>query len=406
MTPKVLLVDDDANLLAGLRRSLDGDDYEVHIAQGGENGLRVFQEEGPFEVTIADMRMPGLDGVEYLKQIGELNRDTVRVMLTGNVDQKTAIDAVNEGHVFRFLSKPCDPDEVDRCIRDALHHYRLLTTERELLSQTLTGCVKMVTDLLALVNPHAAAQASRIQRIAHRLARQSGCQRPWEVELAAMLFQIGWITVPDQSLFAGVRDLPPPAHISHDLVANIPRLEGVASIIEAIYAVKEQGASSVAAKNAIASKDIDSLRLAIDLDELMEKGFSPNHALEELAKVKANYNPQAMAALSDLLTQEVDARTLPMEPDELADGDIVAEDVTTFDGRLLLRSGQEISPALRRRLVTSATSLGIRTPIRILGSCRADSLNDAVLGEEALPNACELLHESLATVYDSTNSES
>ena len=62
---------------------------------------------GPFAVVVADMRMPGMDGVEFLQHVKEMSPDTVRIMLTGNADMQTAIDAVNKGNIFRFLTKPC-----------------------------------------------------------------------------------------------------------------------------------------------------------------------------------------------------------------------------------------------------------------------------------------------------------
>ena len=103
---KVLMVDDDANLLAGMRRLL-GQKFTIVTAEGGIEALGKAQNEGPFAVVVCDMRMPGMDGIEVLRRLQEAAPDTVRIMLTGNADQNTAVEAINGGRIFRFLNKPC-----------------------------------------------------------------------------------------------------------------------------------------------------------------------------------------------------------------------------------------------------------------------------------------------------------
>ena len=92
MSSKILFVDDDANLLAACRRSLRGR-FEVETALGGPQGLQLVSSSEPFAVILADMRMPGMDGIEFLRKVKDLAPDSVRMMLTGNADMDTA-----EGH--------------------------------------------------------------------------------------------------------------------------------------------------------------------------------------------------------------------------------------------------------------------------------------------------------------------
>ena len=135
MTKKILLVDDDPNILQGYQRQLRKR-FELDTVLSGREGLEAVASDGPFAVIVSDMRMPGMDGVQFLTQVRETASDTVRMMLTGNSDQQTAMDAVNEGHIFRFLTKPCNTDTFAKALEAALEQYRLITAERELLPGT------------------------------------------------------------------------------------------------------------------------------------------------------------------------------------------------------------------------------------------------------------------------------
>lgn len=141
-TQKILFVDDDPNLLAGFQRNLRKL-YMFDTATGGVEALERIKTDGPYAVIVADMQMPGMNGVELLTKVREVAPDTVRLMLTGNADQKTAVDAVNQGQVLGFLTKPCEPDMLRVTLDSALKQYSLVVVERELLEGTLSGSVKI-----------------------------------------------------------------------------------------------------------------------------------------------------------------------------------------------------------------------------------------------------------------------
>lgn len=105
MSEKILLVDDDSNILEGFRRTLSRE-FLMETALGGEQALKLVADNGPYAVVVSDMRMPGMDGIQLLIRIKSVSPDTIRIMLTGNADMETAVDAINEGSIFRFLNKP------------------------------------------------------------------------------------------------------------------------------------------------------------------------------------------------------------------------------------------------------------------------------------------------------------
>ncbi|MFH1417727.1 MAG: response regulator, partial [Planctomycetota bacterium] len=136
MSKKILCVDDDPNILNAYRRGLRRL-FEIETAEGGAEGLEAIASQGPFAVVVSDMRMPGMDGIQFLTAVKKRAPESVRIMLTGNADQQTAMDAVNEGSIFRFLTKPCPPEHLAKALTAGIEQYRLITAEKELLGKTL-----------------------------------------------------------------------------------------------------------------------------------------------------------------------------------------------------------------------------------------------------------------------------
>ena len=205
MNRRVLFVDDEPNVLHAFERQLRRQRLTVDTAVGGEAGLALLATQGPYAVVVSDMRMPGMDGVEVLTRAKDVAPDAVRIMLTGVADQQTAIDAINEGSIFRFLTKPCPANALIRALDAALRQHELVIAERELLEQTLSGAVKVLMDVLSLVNSVAFGSASRLRKIVRELASELPVDDSWQLDLAAMLSQIGCVTLPQAMLNTSTR---------------------------------------------------------------------------------------------------------------------------------------------------------------------------------------------------------
>ena len=115
----VLIVDDDMNLLRGLCRIFRQQPYELFIANSAEMAISMFQRQA-FELVVVDQQMPGLSGTEFLAWVASHFPDTVRIMLSGHADVDVMQAAINQGHVFRFLTKPCHDIELAMAIHDGL----------------------------------------------------------------------------------------------------------------------------------------------------------------------------------------------------------------------------------------------------------------------------------------------
>lgn len=120
---RVLLVDDEQGVLDGYQRLLRKE-FPMTVALGGAQGLEAIEKHGPFAVVISDMRMPGMDGAEFLATVKQRAPDTVRMLLTGYADIKAAMDAINRGSIFRFMTKPCTKEALVESIQLGIELYQ------------------------------------------------------------------------------------------------------------------------------------------------------------------------------------------------------------------------------------------------------------------------------------------
>ncbi len=152
MTDKILLVDDDPSILHGYRRSLRKR-FRMDMANGAGEALDAIEQKGPFAVVVSDMKMPGMDGLQLLSRLKEIYPDTVRIMLTGNADQKTAVDAVNEGKVLKFLTKPCSPETLAAAIDAGLSQYAQTLKHHAVIEQSAAE-VRDLSERLCIQSQH------------------------------------------------------------------------------------------------------------------------------------------------------------------------------------------------------------------------------------------------------------
>lgn len=377
MNRKVLCIDDEPNVLQAYQRGLRKL-FDVETAPGGAEGLEMIASHGPFAVVVSDMRMPEMDGVQFLASVKQKAPNSVRMMLTGNADQETAIEAVNEGNIFRFLTKPCSPEGLAKALTAGIEQYRLITAEKELLGKTLSGSIKVLNDVLSLANPTAFGHASRVRKLVSQLCKEMNVQRSWECEIAAMLSQIGCVTIPPDTLekFSHGETLlsseaemiqSHPA-IGRDLVANIPRLEGVSRIIA--YQQKCFDGSGGPADDSTAGAEIPLgariLKVALDYDAARWGGRDEIDAVTKLAGHPERYDPEVFAALRVVVGFQESLHRTEIALKELVPGMSLAEDLKTGDGMVVVAKGQEVTPMLCQRIRNFSRHRQIQEPICVL----------------------------------------
>jgi ActR/RegA family two-component response regulator len=355
---KILLVDDDSNILDAYRRSL-GREFLLETALGSEQGLKLATENGPYAVVVADMQMPEMNGIQLLTKIKALSPDTIRVMLTGNADKDTAVNAINEGNIFRFLSKPCSKEMIGKTLTAALLQYRLVTAEKQLLEQTLSGSIQVLTEVLSLVNPAAFGRAERARRYIHHVAVAMKLGNPWQYEVAAMMSQLGCVTLPPETIDAVHRGekLPPneqaqyDAHpkVAFDLLSKIPRLEPIAWMIEHQNQPLPEAALG-GSQSADMRKGAEILRLTLAYEKLIHKGSSRTDAVHTLSRQNRDCSPDFFSALITLDPNAEEGGIRKCQIDDLVPGMIIQQEVRTPDNVLLVSKGQEVTPPLLLKL--------------------------------------------------------
>lgn len=135
MSNKVLFVDDDPKVLAGIRRQLRKK-VPLETVESGRAGLEAICANGPFSVVVTDYCMPGMNGIEFLKRVRQAAPETVRMLLTGSADLDAAIQAVNQGNIYRFLTKPCSPEQLTEALDSGIKQYRHTRRERKFNQRT------------------------------------------------------------------------------------------------------------------------------------------------------------------------------------------------------------------------------------------------------------------------------
>lgn len=370
--PRVLCVDDEPFVLDGLRDTLRRS-FDVRVAGGAAEALEMLRTApDDYAIVISDMRMPEKPGDVFLREARMIAPNAVRMLLTGQADVEAAIRAVNQAQLFRFLTKPCEHDELLRACAAALGHHRLMTAERVLLEQTLRGCVEALAEVLALASPAAFGRGARLKDLAGRLAAAAGLDNSWEIEVAATLVQLGAVTLPQataEKLYSGevlaaaeetmVQRIPA---VTRRLLAKIPRLDGILAILDGCQVTPEPGDYGQINATAVGARV---LRIAMDYDELESRGATEAVALGGLAS-RGIYDRQLLEAFAKVVGVGGRAPVVrEISVAQLAEGMVIADDVRNLGGHLLVARGQTVTDQLIDRL-TYMTGDAVRQPILIV----------------------------------------
>jgi CheY-like chemotaxis protein len=375
MSERILFVDDEPNVLEGIRRTLRKQG-ELHTAVSGTEGLRLLSEAGPFALVVSDMRMPIMNGVQFLAKVREQAPDTVRMILSGQADLEATIAAVNEGQIYRFLSKPCPADQLLGAVEDGLKQYRLLTAERVLLEQTLNGAVQMLIELLGMVSPAASSRAGRLRRHVVELATALALPERWQWGLAALVSQIGCVALPkellskveaDQVLSEDEKCLyESHPDVAGKLLAAIPRLEDVAAIVTAQFS-DVNWATQPADVCQWDTRSVGQLllRTAFEFDRLTARGVNREAAVVALRARKPGFPQFVIKALPTLSHTSPERIVREVRLKDLAIGMILDQDLVSPKGIRLVPMGQEVTRTLIVRLASIAGGVGVTEPFRV-----------------------------------------
>ncbi len=369
---RVLLVDDEPQLLEGLRRQLRKR-FEIEIAVGPLEAIEKISSSSPFAVVVSDMRMPIMSGVELLDRCKEITPDSTRIMLTGNSDQTTVVEAINRGSVFRFLNKPCDSVDLARAIDEGIAHHRLKTLERDVMVRTVSGSIGLLTDLIGLLQPMLARRSNRIRTLVVQLIEKIPSKNDWEIRIASNLCEIGCMAI-DPEIIGKISnsvtlardeqaEFRRHAEIGKKLIAKIPRLEGVAEMVGNQFSSFESIQRSTERELELAMGS-NILKIASDFEQARTGARSVQDSIKAITAMSKSYSPVVYSAFLEVMKRTEEIRMLKVT--ELENGMIIEEDIHSMRGDLLVAKGQTVVCSLRERLLMFAqSSQQVREPFRV-----------------------------------------
>ncbi|MCK5076594.1 MAG: hypothetical protein KAR38_09470, partial [Calditrichia bacterium] len=320
------------------------------------------------------------NGVQLLSKIKDLSPDTIRIMLSGHADFNTTIEAVNEGNIFRFLTKPCPPQHLKKALQDGIKQYHLIKAEQELLNKTLKGSIKILIEILSMIDEKSFSRSLKLKNYIRELANTKVISDIWDIEIAALLYPIGQVTIPTEVINKYrkneklndvekkmVERIP---QLGYELLRKIPRLENVANSV--LYSVKNFDGSGFPGGN-IKGLNIPLgariIKILNDLILLTEKEKSKEKIIDKLHKRIGLYDPSLLSViLSNVSILEMQDSKLIKKPraiglNELQAGQVLMDSIETDSGQLLIMAGQEISETILLRIKNWSKLKKIKEPI-------------------------------------------
>ena len=354
MKPKVLFVDDEPEVLSSFLSILKIH-YDISTSDNPVEAVSIVKNNGPFSVVVSDYRMPKMNGVELLSEIMKIEKNTTRILLTGYSDFQAIVQAINNGNIYRYLTKPIVIEQLINNIDDGIRQYNLLKSEKELLEKTLKGSIKLLIDLLSVSNTKSFVRVSRVKNIVKRLASKLNYEPMWEAEIAVMLSEIGLVGVPFDIVDKKERRLPLTPEeikiynnhpkIGSELIKNIPRLENIARAIEyqSVSNFTDFDPSEIDSNKALMLSQI--ITVAKIYDKISDAGLSHLDAIDYLNKRK-NFSPHIIKLLEIEFDDRDISRSASIESvfiEDLKEDMILADDIVDNFGMILYAKGKELS---------------------------------------------------------------
>ncbi len=353
---KIILVVDDTpeniDVLTGVLSS----DYKIKAAVNGERALKSAASENRPDLILLDIMMPGMDGYEVCRRLkaDDQTKDIPVVFVTAKTEDTDETLGFEVGAVD-YISKPVSPPIVSARVKNIIALQESQNELKEALDKTLTGSIELMMDVLSLTNPVAFGRARNLRRHVTATAKRLGHQNSWSFEIAAMLSQLGCITLPDELLEKIYNGEAVSAEekklfnnhpqVGKRLLEKIPKLEEAAEII----ALQNRSAKSLEGESDLDSQvqfGVSLLQVALHMDDLDRKKNAP--VISSPQKQVVDQAPQQRVVIEPAVPEASGALEVALS--ELSAGMILDSDITTRKGMMLMKMGTEVTKAVIERL--------------------------------------------------------
>jgi response regulator RpfG family c-di-GMP phosphodiesterase len=420
----LLCVDDEANIVSALKRLFRPQGYRVLTALSGADGLNIIEKEA-VDLVISDMRMPEMDGAQFLEQVRARSPDSVRILLTGYADVESTVAAINKGEIYRYLSKPWNDQEVLLLVRHALERKQLERENRRLeelarrqnkelqqlneglealveqrtvemrraldalaeanakLNSGFLTSIKVFSNLIELREGREAGHSRRVADLARRTAQRLAMSQAeiQDVMLAGLLHDVGKIGLPDAAIAKPESQMNAeelahlkkhPARGEAALMA-LDQLRGVAALIRSHHERFDgqgypDGLSGQAippgARILAVANDFDALQLG--LTSARRHSAAEARAFIQQGAGK-RYDPKVAAAFLDLVgaPEAAPPREIALAVRDLQPGMALTRDLISREGVLLLAADYVFNEALIRQFLEFERSSGERLTVHV-----------------------------------------
>ena len=377
MTDKILIVDNDSNLLEDYEQRLHKQ-FHVFTALDAGQAIELADDEGPFAVIVTNLHLHESDGLWFLTKLKKLSPHSVYMILTDNSYLQKSIEAFNAREIFCILSRPCTPETLVRMIETGLEEYRLKKAEREKEEKTLRGGVKVLCEIMSLVSPQAFSRAMRIKDYVRHIANQLELPELWQFEAAAMLSQVGCVTMPpdilskaygrDELTISEKKMFASHPSVAYKLLSHVPGLEKIARMIEGqMRPFKDYPPlKDLAGEDRTIALGSQMLKVTLYFEQIAAREVFREAILDALCKTDGEFNPKLLTALANFKFDKVRTEVIAVTIRGLETGMITDEDIKSKSGILLLPKGIEVTyTALERLRNFSQDGTGVKEPFRV-----------------------------------------
>ncbi|MCC9644407.1 response regulator [Rhodopirellula sp. JC740] len=345
---KILVVDDQPRSFELIQKSLQSE-FEIDLVDGPAKAWACLTEDPDYAVIVSDLHMPLVDGVKFLATVKNRYPSITRIIMTADGDQDAAVNAVNEGEVFRFLQKPVSIDGLRAVMHAGLANHRSLDVETNVLEETLEGSIQLLIDLLKKLRPLAFDRSRRIKRLVSAVCAELGVPDRWDLQAAAMLSQIGCLSLPEdllKSIFAGknvgaTKEMQFNQHVTfgESLIENIPRMEAIRRLVSWQRKHFDELRLLATSERDLTAASILSACLAYDRKVM--SGDSPEDAIEEMQRSPKQFQGRMVEALATIVISAKTIKELGVW--ELRDGMELKSDLSDQHGSLLVPRGRTLT---------------------------------------------------------------
>jgi response regulator RpfG family c-di-GMP phosphodiesterase len=375
---EILIIDDNEEnrmILEVICKSLG---FKPQLAVNGKNALTILEKYTP-SLVLCDLIMPELNGFEFLK-IFKLNPKwkSIPIIMVSSVDETESILKCLQQGADDYITKPFEPDILKARVDNLLSKYLYMKMEKELLEKTFSGSLKVLSDILSTLSPFLFGKSTRTRRIAKQIAEEVNYPNLWEIEVSAMFYLIGCITLPPDTITKLIEgrtlialekimyDNHP--YIGYKLLNNIPRLENVSHIVFFQNKMRFNNQIPQEIQNKVENVPLGAkiLHLAIEYEYISSKTTLNSDIISYLRKIETD--AELLSAIEKIVVIDSGKELKKLKLSELQSGMIFATDIITINNNKVANRWMEVTSTLLDVMKLIHSKVAIQEPIDVFVS--------------------------------------